>query len=95
VDDFLRKRFHDFADPIDLCDKSGRVLARIARCTKIKEYDLEPKISQKEIERRSNSNGPWLTTEEVLAHLRQLEGVVPMLIRQRIAKSLRTTRRKR
>ncbi len=29
VDEALRTRFHNFAEPFELCDESGRVLARV------------------------------------------------------------------
>jgi hypothetical protein len=69
VDEALRTRFHNFAEPFELCDESGRVLARVIPQFDPAEYDLEPQISQEEIRRRRQSDERTYTTAEVLAHL--------------------------
>ncbi|MBY0525668.1 MAG: hypothetical protein K2R98_19845 [Gemmataceae bacterium] len=56
---------------VDLCDQSGQVLGRFTPALVPAKYDLEPKISREEIERRKKSD-KWYTTAEVLAHLEKL-----------------------
>ncbi len=72
VDEALRTRFHNFAEPFELCDDSGRVLARVIPQLDPAEYNLEPEISQEEIRRRRQSNERTYSTAEVLARLERL-----------------------
>jgi len=72
VDDVLRMRFHNFAEAFELCDESGRVLARVIPQLDPAEYDLEPQISQEEIRRRRQSHERTYSTAEVLARLESL-----------------------
>jgi hypothetical protein len=72
VDEALRTRFHNFAEPFELCDDSGRVLARVIPQLDPAEYNLEPQISQEEIRRRRQSNERTYSTAEVLARLERL-----------------------
>jgi len=72
VDDVLRMRFHNFAEAFELCDESGRVLARVIPQLDPAQYDLEPQITQEEIRRRRQSSERTYSTAEVLAHLETL-----------------------
>lgn len=73
VDDLLRQRLQDFARALELCDDSGRVLARLTPVYDPNEYGpLDPPISEEELDRRSKSNERRYTTDEVLRHLEQL-----------------------
>lgn len=57
----------------EICDESGKVVGVFRPHFDPAEYDLEPKVSNEELRRRAESNGPWYTTEQVLEHLRKLE----------------------
>jgi hypothetical protein len=76
VDDELRKKFLDFSDDIELCDESGRVLARFQRSTPWSDPDqwepITPEVSQEEIERRFAAGGPTFTTAQVIEMLSNL-----------------------
>jgi hypothetical protein len=72
VDQELRNKLGDLTEPIELCDETGRVLARVNPALDPELYDLEPKISDEEIERRLSSKEKWYTTAEVLAYLESL-----------------------
>lgn len=88
VDAALLSRLHNLNEPLELCDESGHVLARVAPVSGIasskmtsgdkdtgdlSEYEpLEPQISEEEILRRLQSNEKTYSTAEVLAHLGNL-----------------------
>jgi hypothetical protein len=73
VDETLRNKLGNLLEPVELCDESGRVLARVVPLQDLDDYELwEPPISEEELQRRERSE-KWHTTEQVLAHLRSLE----------------------
>jgi hypothetical protein len=72
LDDAMKAKLHNLAEPLELCDEGGRVLAKVTPCYDPIEVDLDPKISQEEIERISASNEKGLTTAELLAYLEKL-----------------------
>jgi len=73
VDETLLSKLHNLAQPLELCDQSGRVLGRVFPTPDLSEYEpWEPPISEEELRRREQSN-KWYTTEQVLAHLKSLE----------------------
>mgnify|MGYP001363872885 CR=1 FL=1 len=73
VDEELRSKLLNFTKPVDLCDESGRVLARVMPRLDLSNYGpKEPPISEEELSRREKSD-KWYTTEQVLEHLRRLE----------------------
>ncbi len=72
IDAQLTKKLSQLACSVDLCDPNGHVLGRFTPRLDPSRYDLEPKISTEEHERRKNSIEKTLTTAEVLAHLEQL-----------------------
>jgi hypothetical protein len=73
VDAALRSRLHDLNEPLELCDESGHVLARVVPIPDLSDYEpLEPQVSDEELLRRSQSNEKTYTTAEVLAYLEKL-----------------------
>lgn len=73
VDDLLRTKLRNFEQPLELCDESGRILARLVPQAEVSQFEQrEPSISEEELRRREQSK-KWYTTAEVLAHLKGLE----------------------
>ena len=73
LDTTLREKLHNLDQPLELCDETGRVLARVMPYYDPAEYGpLEPQVSEEELRRRARSD-KWYTTEQVLAHLKSLE----------------------
>jgi hypothetical protein len=73
LDETLLSKLHNLAEPLELCDQSGRVLGRVTPVIDLSEYEpWEPPISEEELQRREQSD-EWYTTEQVLAHLESLE----------------------
>ncbi len=69
----LREKLHNLAQPLELCDESGRVLARVVPVVDQGLYESsEPQISGEELDRRVASRGKTYTTAEVLAYLESL-----------------------
>ncbi len=73
IDALLRSKLHELSEPLELCDESGRVLARVVPVLDPSQYEpLVPQVSDEELLRRSASNEKTHTTAEVLAHLENL-----------------------
>lgn len=72
VDNELRSKLHNLAHPLELCDDSGRILARLIPALDPSLYNLEPQISHEEFLRRLNAKEKSYTTAEVLAYLERL-----------------------
>jgi hypothetical protein len=72
VDATLPGKLPGLLQPVELCDTSGRVLGLFVPHLDPSEYDLEPQISEEELERRKSSNEKRYTTAEVLAYLEKL-----------------------
>ena len=72
VDEMLRSKLHNLVRPLELCDDSGRILARLIPEQDPSLYNLEPQISHEEFLRRLHANEKRYTTAEVLAHLEKL-----------------------
>jgi hypothetical protein len=73
INDTLRTMLHDLSQPLELCDESGRVLARLLPTVDAAQYEnLGPQISREELQRRKQNKGKTFTTAEVLAHLEKL-----------------------
>jgi hypothetical protein len=71
LDATLRNKLHDLKQPLELCDESGKVLARIIPVLDESQYEaVEPPISPEELEQARQ--GPDYSTAEVLAHLERL-----------------------
>jgi hypothetical protein len=76
VDAALSSKLSEATEAVELCDSSGRVLGRFFPAPDLSQYEpdsLEPQVSDEELRRREQSE-KWYTTEEVLDHLRKLEG---------------------
>jgi hypothetical protein len=72
-DAVLRDKLRGLSEPLELCDESGRVLARVWPAVDTARYiDLEPQISEDEIQRRAAHKGKTYSTTEVLAYLERL-----------------------
>jgi hypothetical protein len=74
IDDVLREKLNGLEGIVELCDTSGKVLARVmpTLAMQLSPEDLIPPISEEELDRRQNSPGRTYTTEEVLRHLESL-----------------------
>lgn len=72
VDASLPGKLLNLVQPVELCDVSGRVLGRFFPQLNPSEYNLEPQVSQEELQRRKQSNERTYTTAEVLAYLETL-----------------------
>ena len=74
VDEVLRSRLRNLAEPIELCDASGRVLARLTpTAVDLPELEpCEPEISEAELREREQSD-QWFSSAELQAHLKGLE----------------------
>jgi hypothetical protein len=73
VDAALLSKLHDLKMPLELCDESGRVLARVRPAVDLSQYEpLEPQVSVEELQRRARANEKDYTTAEVLAYLEKL-----------------------
>lgn len=73
VDETLRSRLHNLSQPLELCDESGRILARLTPVADLSQFEpWEPTFDEEELRRREQST-KWHTTAEVLAHLKRLE----------------------
>jgi hypothetical protein len=72
VDASLPDKLPSLVFPAELCDDRGRVIGRFFPHLDPSEYNLEPQISQEELQRRRQSNERTYTTAEVLAYLESL-----------------------
>jgi hypothetical protein len=74
VDEILRNKLHNFTEPLELCDESGRVLAHLVPTVDLSDYEpWEPHFSDEELQRQEQSGERHYITAEVLAHLKGLE----------------------
>ncbi len=70
LDTVLREKLLDLAQPLELCDESGQVLAHLLPAINPAVYEgLEPQINREELQRRKQNKGKTYTTAEVLARL--------------------------
>jgi hypothetical protein len=73
LDAELRQRLLDLSAPLELCDESGAVVARVVPAHSLDLYlNPEPEVSEKEIQRRRREKGKTYSTAEVLARLESL-----------------------
>jgi hypothetical protein len=73
VDEALKDRLLGLHQPLELCDESGQVLARVLPAVDLSAYEpWEPQISAEEIRRRLAPGRKRYTTAEVLAYLESL-----------------------
>jgi hypothetical protein len=70
LDSAMRQLLHNLTQPLELCDESGQVLARLTPVADLSGYEpLEPQVSDEELLRRAQSDEESFTTAEVLSHL--------------------------
>jgi len=68
VGEALRAKLRNFAEPLELCDETGQVVARVM--PNLDAYEpWEPPIAEEELQRREQSD-KWHTFEEVRARLK-------------------------
>lgn len=73
LDATLQQKLHNLTQPLELCNESGQVLARLTPVRDLSQYEpLEPQVSEEELLRRSQSDEKTYTTAEVLAYLEKL-----------------------
>ena len=73
LDENLRKILNNLTDAVELCDESGRVVARVYPTADPAEYEpWVPPISDEELKRIEESDEQGYTTAEVLRHLEAL-----------------------
>ena len=73
IDDVLREKLIALKGTVELCDASGKVVARATPTSDASTYvGHEPRISEEEREHRRKYKGPMRTTEEVLKRLEEL-----------------------
>lgn len=73
IDAETRRKLKYLSEPLELCDESGKVLAKLIPQVDLSEYEsIEPPISEEELRRREKSD-KWYTTKEVLDHLETYE----------------------
>jgi hypothetical protein len=71
LDEVLRNKLLDLRQPLELCDESGKVLARVTPVGQIAaNAATEPQLSEEELQRREQE--PDYSTAEVVAHLEKL-----------------------
>jgi hypothetical protein len=73
VDQVLLQRLGDLSQPLEFRDEEGHLLGRFLPTPDPDLYtDLEPQISQVELQRRRHNKGRGYTTAEVRKHLENL-----------------------
>ena len=74
IDASLPAKLLQLTEAAELCDEAGKVIGRFNPVFDPSKWEIiGPELTEAELDRRANSQGPWYTTEEVLAHLRSLE----------------------
>lgn len=72
LDPSLANKLTNLSQVVELCDTSGRVLGRFVPAVDLSEWEpVSPDVSEEELDQREQAT-EWYTTEEVLAHLRNL-----------------------
>ena len=73
VDSELLKRLNNLAEPLELCDTSGQLLARVVPAFDPSEWERwEPPMDEEELRRRESANEPRHTTADVIRYLENL-----------------------
>jgi len=75
IDNKLKQKLLASEKTAELCDESGRLIARVTPLPQDLEdpWSLFPELTDEEIDRRCNSDEPGLTTAEVKEYLRNRE----------------------
>jgi hypothetical protein len=71
VDASLPDKLPHLLQPVELCDATGRVIGHFVPQLDPTQYNLEPQISEAELDRREQEEESY-TTAEVLAYLENL-----------------------
>jgi hypothetical protein len=75
IDEETRKKlFSTGDDVVELFDESGKLLGRVLphRGDPLAGWTpITPELSEEELDRLSNANGPTMTTEELIAYLKR------------------------
>lgn len=73
IDERLPEKLLTLNSSAELIDPQGHLIAVVHPRIDSSLYEMVgPEVSDEELDRRANSDGPWHTTEEVLARLRKL-----------------------
>jgi hypothetical protein len=73
IDANLPAKLLHLTEPLELCDESGRVVGQVFPVFDLSEYEpWAPSFDEEELRRQEQSDD-WVTSEEVLAHLKKLE----------------------
>jgi hypothetical protein len=73
VNETLLSQLHNLTEPLELYDQRGRLLGRVFPAPEQGDYEqVEPPISEEELQRREQSGEKRYTTAEVLAYLEKL-----------------------
>lgn len=73
LDEMLREKLHDLSQPLELCDRDGRVKGHVFPVLDLSQYEpCEPPITEEELQRLEQSKEKRYTTAEVLAYLEKL-----------------------
>ena len=73
IDKDLMDKLLNLAEPLELVDSQGRVLAQVTPTADLSKFEpWEPAFDEEELRRLEQSNQKRYTTAEVLAHLEKL-----------------------
>jgi hypothetical protein len=72
LDETLLQKLPMLTQPVELCNPDGTVLGQFVPRLDPLKYDLEPKVSDEELDRREQCLEPSYSTAEVLARLEKL-----------------------
>jgi hypothetical protein len=73
IDKDLMTKLGNLAEPLELVDSAGRVLAQVTPTVDLSQFQpWEPAFDEEELRRLEQSNQKRYTTAEVLAHLEKL-----------------------
>ena len=78
VDAHLQELLLNFTKPLELCDESGAVRAKLVPCPVEDSgewIDLTPEVSDEELEREIASGDEGYSTEELIAEIKKLRGM--------------------
>ncbi len=79
VDAELKRKLLNCTTPLELCDESGIILAKLAPCTPETDpndwIDLTPEVTDEEIQREIESGEATHSTEELIAEIKKMRGL--------------------
>jgi hypothetical protein len=72
IDTVMFDKLHRLAEPLELCDSAGKVLARVLPSQDAQDFEpAGPQVSDDELLRRSKTAAKGRSTEDVLKRLGQ------------------------